>query len=76
MAWQMNGQWKYEPDLEKSSEVEVRFTPEGVGETRVDLEHRRFERIGEGGEAMRKGVGEPNGWSVLLQMYTARVESN
>src|SRR5262249_51164977 len=39
MAWQINLQWKYEPDLAKSREVEVRFTPEPGGLTRVDLEH-------------------------------------
>src|SRR5215475_7691028 len=55
MAWQITHQWGFEPDLEKSSEVEVRFTPLDDGSTRVDLEHRNFERH-EGGEGMRNQV--------------------
>lgn len=74
MAWQITHEWGYEPDLSKSSEVEIRFTPEAGGYTRVDLEHRHFERHGAGGESMRKGVDAPNGWTGLLQMYAAKVE--
>jgi uncharacterized protein YndB with AHSA1/START domain len=74
MAWMINAQWKYEPDLAKSSEVEVRFTPEGDGSTRVDLEHRCFYRMGEGGDAMRTGVDSPMGWADLLKMYVEQIE--
>ena len=28
IAWQITPQWQYEPDLAKSSEVEITFTPE------------------------------------------------
>ncbi len=64
MAWKISAQWQYEPDAKKSSEVEVRFTPEGDGRTRVDLEHRHFERMGADGSAMRKGV-DFAGWMGL-----------
>jgi uncharacterized protein YndB with AHSA1/START domain len=74
MAWQINAQWQYEPDLAKSSEVEVSFTPESGGTTRVDLEHRHFERMGPGGNAMRTGVESPGGWGTLLQLFITRVE--
>ena len=73
IAWQITPQWGYEPDLAKSSEVEIRFTPHGTG-TRVDLEHRHFERHGEGGAAMRTGVDSPNGWGDLLSQYVAHAE--
>ncbi len=33
IAWQISPGWGYEPDLAKSSEVEVRFTPEPDGST-------------------------------------------
>lgn len=72
IAWQITPQWVYEPDLAKSSEVEIRFTPQGTG-TRVDLEHRHFERHGEGGAAMRTGVDSPNGWGDLLSQFAAYV---
>jgi uncharacterized protein YndB with AHSA1/START domain len=72
LAWQIDAKWQYEPDLEKASEVEVRFTPEAAGLTRVDLEHRHFERHGEGFDTVRSGVNSPNGWGSLLQAYAAR----
>jgi uncharacterized protein YndB with AHSA1/START domain len=71
MAWQITPEWKYEPDLEKSSEVELTFTPLADGTTRVDLEHRRFDRHGDGAETMRKGVESPEGWGALLKLYAA-----
>jgi uncharacterized protein YndB with AHSA1/START domain len=75
IAWQINSKWGYEPDLEKSSEVEVRFTAESDGSTRVDLEHRHFERHGEGWESMRSNVDSPGGWGTLLDLYAAQVGS-
>ncbi len=74
MAWQINAQWQYEPDLAKSSEVEINFTPELGGTTRVDLEHRYFERMGPGGAVMRTSVDSPGGWGTLLQLFTTQVE--
>jgi uncharacterized protein YndB with AHSA1/START domain len=74
LAWQITHEWGYEPDLAKSSEVEIRFTPEPGGRTRVDLEHRHFERHGAGAAAMRTAVDSPNGWGGLLQLFAERVE--
>lgn len=74
LAWQITHEWGYEPDLSKSSEVDIRFIPEPGGRTRVDLEHRYFERHGAGGTAMRTAVDAANGWSGLLQLFAARVE--
>ena len=67
MSWQITPDWQYEPDLKKSSEVEVRFTAEGPNTTRVDLEHRHFERHGAGGDGMRKAVD--SGWTGLLELF-------
>jgi Activator of Hsp90 ATPase homolog 1-like protein len=72
MAWQVTHAWGYEPDLAKASEVEVRFTPEPDGSTRVDLEHRYFERHGEGWEVMRTSIDSPGGWGGLLVLYSAK----
>src|SRR5258708_7787311 len=44
MAWQITHTWGYEPDLAKSSEVEIRFTLEPGGRTRGDLQPRQFRR--------------------------------
>jgi uncharacterized protein YndB with AHSA1/START domain len=73
MAWQINEHWQYEPDLAKASEVEIRFTGEPDGRTRVDLEHRHFDRHGVGGETIRTAVGSEGGWGTLLQLFADRV---
>lgn len=49
------------------TEVEVRFTEEGDG-TRVDLEHRAFERIGPDAEATWKQY--ETGWAAVLDRFT------
>ncbi len=74
-AWQITPEWQYEPDLAQSSEVEVRFTPEADGMTRVDLEHRNFERHGAGGEAMAMGVGSDGGWGMLMELFRTKAEA-
>ncbi len=68
-AWLISTDWKYEPDRAKASEVEVRFTPLADGTTRVDLEHRHFERCGGAGETMRDRVSAEGGWGSLLQLF-------
>lgn len=68
LAWQITHEWGYQPDVKQASEVEVRFTAVAGG-TRVDLEHRHFERHGAGADAMRKGVDSPGGWGGLLALY-------
>jgi len=73
-AWQITPQWQYQPDIECSSEVEVRFTADASGMTRVDLEHRNFERQGEGAAAMRAGVDTEQGWGALMKLFAAAAE--
>lgn len=75
MAWQITLKWEYEPDLKKSSEVEVRFTPLGNNQTRVDLEHRHLSRHGAGFEGMRTAVDSPNGWGGTLTRFAAAAEA-
>ena len=72
MAWKITHLWGYEPDVKKASEVEVRFIPQEDGSTRVDLEHRYFERHGAGGAVMRTAVDSTGGWNDLLQLYAAQ----
>ena len=74
MAWQITLGWEYEPDLARSSEVELRFTPVGDGATRVDLEHRHLSRHGAGFLGMRTAVDSPNGWGTQLERFAAAVE--
>jgi uncharacterized protein YndB with AHSA1/START domain len=72
LIWQLNAEWTFDPNLE--TEVEVRFTPEGSG-TRVDLEHRLLERLGESAEGLRQGIDSSGGWGALLELYAATAAS-
>jgi uncharacterized protein YndB with AHSA1/START domain len=69
LAWQLNGSWQYDPDPDHASEVEVRFIAEGSASTRVELEHRNFERHGEGAPAVHGGVDDPQGWTYCLDLF-------
>ena len=71
-SWDINPQWELETDLEKTSEVEVRFTPEGE-RTRVEFEHRHLDRHGEGWEQIRASLAAEGGWGYCLQRFTERI---
>ncbi|HEX7020458.1 MAG TPA: SRPBCC family protein [Gemmatimonadaceae bacterium] len=73
IAWQITATWGFEPDLARASEVEVRFIDAGDGRTRVELEHRHFERMGPDGTTMRTAVSAPGGWGTLMGLFAARV---
>ena len=69
ISWDINPQWRIETDLEKTSEVEVRFNAETPERTRVVLEHRNLDRHLEGWEAVRAGVDSEGGWPLYLQRF-------
>jgi uncharacterized protein YndB with AHSA1/START domain len=73
-SWDISLQWQIESDPAKTSEVEVRFVPEGAGCTRVELEHRHIDRHGDGWKGMRDAVGSPDGWGVGLRNFAQRLE--
>jgi uncharacterized protein YndB with AHSA1/START domain len=73
LAWRLNAQWDYDPDL--LTEVEVIFTALGDGQTRVDFEHRGFERMGAGGETARMSVDSPSGWGAILAEFKTLIEA-
>jgi uncharacterized protein YndB with AHSA1/START domain len=70
-SWDIDPQWQIESDLEKTSEVEVRFVAETPERTRVELEHRFLDRHGEGWEGMREGVRGDQGWPLYLDRFAA-----
>jgi uncharacterized protein YndB with AHSA1/START domain len=67
LSWELDGEFEVDPDPARATEVEVRFTPEGDG-TRVELEHRGFERRADGG-AIAEAVSADGGWGGLLETY-------
>ncbi len=74
LAWMIGTDWKHDPEIARASEVEVRFTDLGDGQTRVELEHRHLDRHGEGWEGVSAAVGSADGWPGSLEAYKARAE--
>jgi uncharacterized protein YndB with AHSA1/START domain len=68
-SWDISPQWRIETDVEKTSEVEVRFISEAPERTRVELEHRNLDRHGVGWEGARAGVDSEDGWPLYLQRF-------
>ncbi len=71
LAWQIDGNWKYNPAC--ITEVEVSFTALGQMQTRVDFEHRYLERLGESAQAIRDMLN--SGWGGLLDLYLAAAQA-
>jgi uncharacterized protein YndB with AHSA1/START domain len=61
-------EWKVNPEAAAATELEIRFSAEGDG-TRVDLEHRGWERFGDAAEEARAGYAD--GWQLVLGRYEA-----
>jgi hypothetical protein len=69
LAWQVNGDYQYDPNL--ITEVEVRFIPEGANTTKVKFEHRNLDRMG-GSKAIES---MDYGWGWILGLYKTHIES-
>ena len=63
-------EWRLPPGSPVATDLEVRFLPEGEG-TRVELEHRGWERHGASAPELR-GLYEP-GWDHVLGRYVTAV---
>ena len=68
LTWQLNSEFKFDPELSHASEVEVLFT-EKNGQTTVDFEHRCIERLGAGAEELAASVAGEGGWPAILELY-------
>jgi uncharacterized protein YndB with AHSA1/START domain len=69
LAWHLNERFQYDPDPSHASEVEVRFIAEDPTHTRVELEHRGFDRHGDGAGTVQGIVDSPQGWSYCLELF-------
>jgi uncharacterized protein YndB with AHSA1/START domain len=67
LSWDISTRWQVETDPEKTSEWEVRFVAEAADRTRIELEHRKLERHGDGWQGVRAGVDQ--GWPLYLQRF-------
>lgn len=64
--------WHLRRDRADATEVEIRFVERGMAATRVEIEHRGWERLGAGGQDWRDR--NRAGWETLLPHYAAAVE--
>ena len=73
LAWHLNGQFQFDPNPAHASEVEVRFVVEGPTQTRVEVEHRGFERHGGDANAVLGSVDSQTGWTFCLDLFAKYV---
>jgi len=64
LAWQIDAQWQFDPGL--ITELELTFAATGTN-TRVTLEHRNLERLGESAEKIAEQLR--GGWPGVVQSY-------
>jgi uncharacterized protein YndB with AHSA1/START domain len=69
VTWQINGQWQYDPDPDRASEIEVRFTADGPTQTTVEVEHRLLDRLVDG-QAIHDAITvQGGGWTAMLELF-------
>ena len=71
LGWQLNSSFQFDPNV--LTEVEVVFSPQDSGGTRVKLEHRNLERYGADAGRVAGQVG--SGWQERLADF-ARASSS
>lgn len=69
LLWQIDGNWQFDPAFE--TEVEVTFTADSPGHTRLDLNHRHLQRYGDAVETLRGVFDSPGGWQGTLDRFAA-----
>jgi hypothetical protein len=73
LGWQLDAEFRRNPAT--STEVELRFIAESPTVTRVELEHRGLERLGESAEILRGKIDAPGGWTGILERYRAATDT-
>ncbi len=63
--------WHLRANRADATEVEIRFVPQGDAATRIEIEHRGWERLGTAGEQSR--AQNRAGWQTLLPHFLAAI---
>ncbi len=71
LAWQLNPKFTYDPELVTT--VEVRFVPESADVTRIELEHRDIDRMGDEAQPVRDKFDSPEGWGAIIEAFARQV---
>lgn len=72
-TWQISPRREPVPNPAKASEVDIHFEADGPNQTQVVLEHRHFDRHGEGSEKYQEMMDSPQGWPYILRQFETAV---
>lgn len=72
LAWQLDPKFAYDPMLVTT--VEVRFVAESADVTRVELEHRDIERMGDEAQPLRDKFDSPEGWGAVVEAFAGHMQ--
>lgn len=75
LAWQISPRREPEPNPARASTVEVCFEARTPNSTHVVLEHRDFERHGDGATEYRAALASPQGWPYIMQCFAATLRT-
>ena len=73
LTWRISPQRTPELDDARASEIEVVVARHAESSTRLELEHRCFERHGDGADGMLTGMDSPEGWTKILDRFASLV---
>jgi uncharacterized protein YndB with AHSA1/START domain len=73
VSWHLDGDFRYDPAVDRSSRVDVRFHAQPDGTTRVELEHSGLDHHGPSWRRLRDAIATPDGWPLHLHRYALAV---
>ncbi len=69
LSWQIDAEFRHEPDADKASRVDVHFEALDANSTRVELVHSELDRHGDAWQKLHTGISGEGGWSGLLDLF-------
>jgi uncharacterized protein YndB with AHSA1/START domain len=69
VTWHLDGDFRYDPAVERSSRVDVRFRAQEDGTTWVELEHSGLDHHGPSWRRLRDAISAPRGWQMHLRRF-------
>jgi uncharacterized protein YndB with AHSA1/START domain len=75
VSWHLDGDFRYDPESNHASRVDVWFASEPNGTTRVELEHSGLDHHGPSWRRLRDAIASPEGWPEALRRFAAAMRS-
>ncbi len=73
VSWHLDGDFRFGPDANRASRVDVWFYSEHDGTTRVELEHSGLDHHGPSWRRLRDAIASPEGWPEALRRFATAV---